>query len=445
MAKGMGVSSGLRRCALVGAISAIALVPAVLLGQEVPEVAEGRVEAQLDQETDRQVEDRLKATFATLEELSDVVVSVEAGVVLLEGSVDSSSARALAGELARQVEGVTAVENAIEETKSVERRLGVAFERFEERLWSLIDGLPIFLLALVVVAVSMLLARWLVSWELPFRWLTNNVFLRELARQAVRVALVMGGALVALDLLDATALVGAVLGAAGVAGLAVGFAFRDLVENYIASILLSLRQPFSPNDLVRIEGHEGHVARLTSRATTLVTHDGNHVRIPNGVVFKSVIENLTRRPERRFSFGVGVGVEEDLAAAQDLGTRILNEMPGVLDSPEPFCRVEELGDSSVSIRFYGWVDQREADFGKVRSEAIRVVKQAFDERGIDMPEPIHRLRIEQAGAAGRSEGPKTPQSQAVRDVSVDAHVNELVDEERASGGPDLLSEAGEAE
>jgi small-conductance mechanosensitive channel len=85
------------------------------------------------------------------------------------------------------------------------------------------------------------------------------------------------------------------------------------VENYIASILLSLRQPFSPNDHVVIEGYEGLVLRLTSRATLLMSFDGNHIRIPNAMVYKSVIVNYTRNPRRRISFQVGVGTDVNLS------------------------------------------------------------------------------------------------------------------------------------
>jgi small-conductance mechanosensitive channel len=94
----------------------------------------------------------------------------------------------------------------------------------------------------------------------------------------------IAGLVVALDILNATELLGAVLGAAGVAGLALGFAVRDTIENFIASILLSLRQPFGPRDFVDIDGVQGSVARLTSRATILVSPDGNQIRIPNAAV-----------------------------------------------------------------------------------------------------------------------------------------------------------------
>ena len=116
------------------------------------------------------------------------------------------------------------------------------------------------------------------SW--PYRRI-GNAFLRETAQQLVRIAVLLAGAPLALEILDATALVAALLGTAGLFGLVLGFAFWDLAENAIASLLLSLRRPFAPNDLVSIEGREGHVVRLTSRATVLLTIEGNHVRIPN--------------------------------------------------------------------------------------------------------------------------------------------------------------------
>jgi small-conductance mechanosensitive channel len=413
--------------------------------ENAPAVSEGKVETRLDRRTDQQVEERLRATFGALEQLAGVSVEVEAGVVGLSGTVDSTRARTLAAELAGQVEGVTAVENDIEETRSVERRLGIALERLRERAWDLIDRLPLLLLALTMILLAMLLARVTVAWDLPFRLLTPNVFLRDLARQAVRVTLVVIGALLALEIMDATALLGAVLGAAGLVGLAVGFAFRDLVENYIASILLSVRQPFAPNDLVVIQDIEGRVARLTSRATILVTHEGNHVRIPNSVVFKATIVNLTKQPERRFSFGVGVGVDEDLLVAEDLGTGILRGMDGVIDEPPPFCHVEELGDSSVTLRFFAWVDQSTTDFGKARSEAIRLVKQAFDQAEVEMPEPIQRFRVEPVPERTPRTVSAPPESAEVRDLSPDRHVEAMVEEERAGAEVDLLSETGDTE
>ena len=126
-----------------------------------------------------------------------------------------------------------------------------------------------------------------------------------------------------------------VLGGAGVIGIALGFAMRDTIENYVASLLLSLRQPFRANDLVLIDDMEGRVVRLTSRATVLMTLDGNHLRIPNGQVFRAVILNFTRNPQRRFDFALGVDPDDDSTAAAELGRETLAGLPFVLADPPP--------------------------------------------------------------------------------------------------------------
>lgn len=435
-------------------ISAVAarLLFAVLLGAMVvgtaraQEAADGTVEAKLDAGTDRRIEERLEATFASLDSLAGVEVAVGAGVVKLSGEVDSSEARELAGALARQIEGVSAVDDEIRESRSLARRTAVLADELEERAFAALRFVPLLLAAVLVLAIALWIARRLGRADRVFGWLTRNVFLQDLARQAAQGGVVVVGALLALELLDATAVVGAVLGAAGLAGLAIGFAFRDLAENYIASILLSLRQPFAPNDHVLIEGYEGKVIRLTSRATNLMTFDGNHVRIPNARVFKAAIENFSRKRERRFGFAVGIGVDENLARTQDLAASVLDAMEGVLDDPAPAVLVETLGDSNVALRVYGWIDQEKSDFWRVRSEAIRLVKNALDAAGVEMPEPILRIRVEGAEeAAAEPDDGRTVEPTEARDVAADRHLDREIDAERAAEEPDLLQAEAIAE
>jgi small-conductance mechanosensitive channel len=185
---------------------------------------------------------------------------------------------------------------------------------------------------------------------------------------------------------------GTIAGALGIFGLALGFATPDTVENYIASILLSLRQPFSPEDHVIVDGWEGKLVRLTPRATILMSLDGNHIRIPNSTVFKSVIQNFTANPLRRFDFSVGVDTAVDLDWARSIALQTLNGMKGVLDDPAPQCLVQKLGDSNVNLLLLASVDQHQSKFGKTRSEALRQIKEAYDDTGIVMPEPIYIVK-----------------------------------------------------
>jgi len=281
------------------------------------------------------------------------------------------------------------------------QQLEVAQQRMTERLMSLIAYLPMIGVAAVVLLLFWLLSRWVGSWSWPFNKLSRNGFVQDLFRQLARLVVMLLGVLVALDLLNATALLGAVLGTAGVLGLAVGFAFKDVVENYLAGVLLSLRQPFQPRDHIEVEGFSGKVMRLTSRATIMMTLDGNHVRIPNAVVFKSPLTNFTRNPLRRFDFVVGVGSGENLAAAQQIGVLVLADMKSTLSDPAPSATLEPPGDSSIGVHFYGWVDQAANSYTKVLSEAIRLVTATLADAGIDMPEPIYRLHWLNGAQAGK--------------------------------------------
>lgn len=265
------------------------------------------------------------------------------------------------------------------------------FEHLMLETWQLLAWLPLLFIALLVVWLAWLVGGWLSRRAWLGRFSRRNPFLDELIRTTTRWLLTLLGMLVALEILGATALLGALLGTAGVLGIALGFAFKDTLENYLAGILMSLRQPFAPNDHVVIDGNEGVVIGMTSRATILMTLDGNHLRLPNALVFRSVTLNYSRNPQRRFEFDVGIGVGDSIAEAQRVVVERLGQVDGVLADPPPRPQVVALGDWSVQLRFFGWIDQRTHDFLLVRSEAIRQAKRALDAAGIDMPEPTYRL------------------------------------------------------
>lgn len=301
-------------------------------------------------------------------------------------------------------------------------------QRLAEEGYRLLAALPLLLLSIIVVWAAWLIGRWLSQRAWLDKLALRNPFLRDLTRTTVRWAVIALGLLVALEIMNATSMVGALLGTAGVLGVALGFAFKDILENYLAGILMSIRQPFAPRDHVVIDGNEGVVVALTSRATILMTLDGNHLRLPNALVFRSVTLNYTRNPSRRFEFEVGIGVQEDLACAMKIGTDELARIDGVGGEPPPRAFIAALGDSNVQVRFQAWVDQRSHDFLMVKSEAIRCVKLALEAAEMDLPEPIYRVQLTQAPApalstqgAAREERPARPEpappdTRAQRDI-----------------------------
>jgi small conductance mechanosensitive channel len=345
----------------------------------------------------------LMAIYRRMDGLRNVEVHLDEGILELSGVALSGEERDRAAELAREIAGIRWVDNRIQVERSVARRLAPAMERFEEKGIAFVRFLPVLLVGMLILGLTTLVAIWAGRPSFPYDRITSNSFAADFLRMGVRLVILLVGTLLALDLMGAGALVGAVLGTAGLAGLAVGFAFRDIVENYLAGILLSLRQPFAPRDHVELSGQEGRVVRLTGRETVLMTLDGNHVRIPNSTVFKSVMTNYTRNPRRRFLVRVGVAPWEDLSRALRVGKEVLTGMRGVLENPSVSARVHELGDSSVELRFFAWMDQTESDFGKVRSEAMRKLKEAFEEEGIHTPPPEYGVRI--LDGAEREGGP----------------------------------------
>jgi small-conductance mechanosensitive channel len=329
---------------------------------------------------------------------------------------------------------------------AVGRPREAAWAQLRPRLSGMVGALPLLLVGVAVVVLFGWLGRWLARLEWPYRRI-DNLFLRRSTRQLVAIALTLVGALLALEILDATALVAALLGTAGLFGLVLGLAFRELAENGIASLLLSLRQPFAPNDLVEIEGELGRVIRLTSRSTILLSLDGNHVRLPNSVVFKSKIVNFTREPQRRFTFDLGVDPDSDLTAARQTGLDAMRRIAFVLDDPPAMAWVEDVGDSNVVLRFAGWVDQKANDFQLARGEAIRVTKTALETAGFALPEPIYRLRFDRRGAT--SEPAKEPSSRpesrgaaAPPDATIERKVEA---DRRETAATDLLRHGGRQE
>jgi small conductance mechanosensitive channel len=265
----------------------------------------------------------------------------------------------------------------------------------------------------------------------------------------------------AMNILGATAMMGTILGGGRRDRPRHRLPVRDTLENYISSIMLSVRQPFRANEHVVIDQHEGKVMRLTSRSTVLMTLDGNHLRIPNSTVFKAVILNYTRNPERRFDFDLGVDVADDPVAAMQLGLDRMKALPFVLKDPEPEAYIQTVGDSNIVLRFMGWVDQRETNFGKARGLAIAATKEALEEGGFTLPEPIYKLRfdssVEDALKSTRPDGrPPSPAEQPrpkadvdtseAADVAADNTIDEKVAAERASSKEaDLLNEESPVE
>ena len=408
---------------------------------------------------DAAILERIDDIFAQIESLQGIEASVQSGVVTLSGTTTNADAMDLAESLSSRVEGVVAVQNQVIRDASVSNRVTPAMDAARGQIEAFIRYIPLYALALGVFAL-ILMGGWLLS-RAQFIWRTisPNRFVADLISTFVFTIAFIIAMISALSLIGATAFLGTLLGAAGVVGLAIGFAVKDTIENFTASVMLSIRQPFQPNDHVVINGEEGRVIRLTSRATILMTLDGNHLRIPNANVFKGVILNYSRNPDRRFSFMLGIDPEQDEMEAASLGQATLEKLDFVLADPPAVGLIKELGASTTDLSFNGWVDQRDTDFNKARSAAISAVKTALEAAGFSLPDPSYRISIKGGSALPTQpvsaiveevdtpeETPEPEKAPDVPDTSPDTSLQERVDaERRAKGEDDLLGNGGASE
>ena len=230
-------------------------------------------------------------------------VLVREGIVFLDGKTDTQEHWRWASTLAQNTQGTVAVVNRIEVEADVGSTFGRAGEEFVNIYRQAIQAWPWVALALVIILVTWLLAR--VVAFLARRFFSSRVsssLLLAVIIQVFSIPIFLLGIYFVLQVAGLTRLALTVLGGTGLISIIVGFAFRDIAENFLASIILSVRNPFSTGDLIEVDGFTGIVQNLNIRTTVLLTLDGSYVQIPNAIVFKSTIKNFSGTTSRRADF-----------------------------------------------------------------------------------------------------------------------------------------------
>lgn len=352
------------------------------------------IDANTNKIQDSDIQSRIQGIFAEIDSLKNIHVTVSEGVVTLSGQTANDTQAQSALRLANRLSGVVTVQDRMERTLNVQDNIQPVFSDLTNKLIGFVKALPLLIIAIIVFLLISLLGSLIAKQDKFWRQLTTNPFVAEILSQAIRIGFIIAGLIIALSFLGAGAIISTLLGGAGVIGFAIGFAIRDTIENYIASIMLSLRQPFRAKDHVVIDEHEGIVVRLTSRATILMTLAGNHLRIPNAKVFKGIILNYSTNPERRFDFELGVDANDDPIAAMQTGLAAIKTHDFILLEPEPAAFIQTVGDSNIVLCFTAWINQTSTDLFKARSLAIHCAKNALENAGFSLPEPIYRLRFD---------------------------------------------------
>ncbi len=197
--------------------------------------------------------------------------------------------------------------------------------------------------------------------------------------------------------------VGPLVGALGLAGLAIAFAFQDILENFIAGVLMLMRRPIKVGDEMESNGYQGDVKDMTLRAVAMDTFDGDRVYLPNAMVWKSPMVNFTETPLRRTTLVVGVTYDTDLDHAQQVLQEAIDNVPGVEIPPPATVEFVEFNSSSIDFHVRYWHPSDRKSLWAVRDRAGRAMKKALDEAGIVIPFPQRTLWFPEGLGSGSAD------------------------------------------
>ncbi len=341
---------------------------------------------------DEEIRQRLQSVLDATEWFTAPQVEVKEGVVFLKGRAPSASLKKWAGDLAGKTQDVVAVVNRMEVSTPAIWDFAPAWSGLLVLWRDFVRSLPFLGFGLVILALSVVSAMLATRGAgALLRERIHAKLLRSVLAGGIGFLVFLFGIYVVLRVSGLTRLAMTVVGGTGLVGLAVGIAFRDITENFLASIFLSMQRPFAMGDLVEIAGVTGYVQQLNVRTTMLMTLDGNLVQIPNATVYKTNLCNFTTNANRRTDFTVGIGYDDSINEAQDIARDVLTNHPAVLKDPEPLVLAENLGNATITLRIYFWINGHEYSWLKVRSSLIRLVKRAYQEKGISMPDEAREV------------------------------------------------------
>ena len=257
-------------------------------------------------------------------------------------------------------------------------------------------ALPRLVLAIIVFVIVIYIAS-LVANLLKKKFSSEEndpLFVRFLSK-TVRVVIIIVGLILAMQTLGLSGIAGGLLAGAGISAFIFGFAFKDIAENFLGGVILAFNRPFNLNDTIVIREFSGHVKALNFRTTHIKTFDEGDVFIPNSIVVKEPLTNLTRDGKIRLNFVVGIAYEDDITQAIYTIENVLEQTEEIKKDLQPFVIVEELSVSTVNLKVFFWADT--FDYKKavliIKSDVISRVKEALVEKGFSLPADIQEIKM----------------------------------------------------
>ena len=282
----------------------------------------------------------------------------------------------------------------------------IALNSVRELARDLVRHTPLILGALVVLVLTWILAA---VARVVVRHVTDRTRMRtglkDLLVTLANIGVWVVGILVAAVILFPGLTPARALGVLGLGSVAIGFAFKDIFENFFAGMLILWKFPFDPGDFIETEGGlAGKVESITVRMTLLRQTDGQLVTLPNALLFKEPVRVMTSRPLRRLSILCGVAYGEDVDASRKVIRKAVEACASVDADHDVQVFAREFADSSVNFEIAWWTGATPLDERRSRDQVVAAVKRALDEAGIEIPFPYRTLTFKEPLSLHRGAG-----------------------------------------
>jgi len=204
------------------------------------------------------------------------------------------------------------------------------------------------------------------------------------------------GIVLFLQILGLGRAVGGLLAGAGVTAIVLGFAFKDIGENFLAGMFLAFGRPFSIGDLIEVQSIKGVVKEMNFRNTHVRTYDGKDIYVPNALLFKDPLTNYTRDGLLRYTFTIGIDYEDNISAAINCILKTLDQLSGIEKEQglKPFVAIDQFATSTVNLSIFYWVNvfNKRIDVTRTKNETMTAVINDLRAGGFTLPSDILEIK-----------------------------------------------------
>ena len=348
---------------------------------------------------DSKIQQRITDILEASGWFSDVDVTSTHGFVVLTGKATTDENAAWAETITLKTKDVIGVKNelSIESVVSFRESMSIVGNSLTKLYQDFLLRLPF-----LVAGVGILIATWFASIALKFllaRLLDKRKRIRpslkDLIKQLFSISIWILGFLLATVVVFPGMTPAKALTVLGLGSVAIGFAFKDIFENFFAGVLILWKYPIEKGDVIEHAGNVGKVEEITIRNTLIRKSDGELVVAPNASLFKSNVEVLTNRPKRRVRIMCGVAYSEDVGKAREIICDAVSSCESISGRKSVEVFANEFADSSINFEIAWWTGSAPVDIRRSRDEVIEAVKKALDGASIEIPFPYTTLTFKE--------------------------------------------------